>query len=143
MLMQLLFPDEADSDALIFETRGTIEKCFRDGRPVIEVKYTEDESMDGTETVIRFDPARPRSALISHTGGVISTLILEEGVRNITVYETQIMPFEIAVYTKKCRGGFTAGGGTLSLDYLLELRGADLQRTVMTIEATPICPRSE
>lgn len=137
-LMQLLFPDEADSDAIIFETRGTIERCIRDGRSVIEVKYIEDESMDDTETVVRFDPSRPRSALISHAGSVVSTLILEEGVRHITVYETPIMPFEIAVYTKKCRGGFTVDGGTLSLDYLLELRGADLQRTVMTIEATSL-----
>lgn len=137
-LMQLLFPDEDDCDTLIFETRGTLERCIRDGRQVIEVKYTEDESMDDTETVIRFDPARPHSALINHAGGVVSTLILEEGVRHITVYETPIMPFEIAVYTKKCRGGFTADGGTLSLDYLLELRGADLQRTVMTIEATAL-----
>lgn len=137
-LMQLLFPDEADSDAIIFETRGTIERCIRDGRSVIEVKYIEDESMDDTETVVRFDPSRPRSALINHSGSVVSTLILEEGVRHITVYETPIMPFEIAVYTKKCRGGFTVDGGTLSLDYLLELRGADLQRTVMTIEATSL-----
>ena len=139
-LMRLLSADgdEDEDDALIFETRGTIERCVRDGRPVIEVRYTEDESMDGTETIIRFDRTRPHSALISHTGGVMSTLILDEGVRHITVYQTPIMPFEIAVYTKKCRGGFTFGGGSLELDYMLELRGADLQRTVMTIEAYPV-----
>ena len=130
--------EEEDDDTLIFETRGTIEKCFRDGREVIEVRYTEDESMDGTETIIRVDKTRPHSALISHTGGVMSTLICDEGVRHITVYETPIMPFEIAVYTKICRGGFTLDGGVLDLDYMLELRGADLQRTVMTIEAFPL-----
>ena len=134
-LMRLLAPDEDDGDALIFETTGTVEKCVRDGRTVIELHYTEGDSMDGTDTVIRFDPRRPDSAVIDHTGGVVSTLVCEEGVRHITVYKTPVMPFELAVYTKKCRGMFTPYGGRLELDYLLELRGADLQRTSMTIEA--------
>lgn len=134
-LMRLLSPEDEDSDALIFETRGTIGKYVRDGREVIELMYTEDESMDGTDTVIRFDPRQAHSVTISHTGGVISTLVCDEGKRHITVYETPVMPFELAVYTKKCRGFFTPYGGKIELDYLLELRGADLQRTVMTIEA--------
>ena len=130
--------DDEDDDTMVFETRGTIECCLRDGRPVVEVKYTEDESMDNTETIVRYDPAKPRSAAVCHTGGVLSTLICDEGKRHITVYETPIMPFELAVYTRRCRGGFSWDGGVLSLDYILELRGADLQRTIMTIEAFPL-----
>lgn len=136
-LMQLLSGsnEDDDGDSLIFETAGTIEKCTRDGIEVIELRYTEDESMDGTETVIRFDPRKPRSVTVCHTGGIISTLICDEGVRHITVYRTPVMPFEIAVYTKKCRGFLTPYGGKIELDYMLELRGADLQRTIMVIEA--------
>lgn len=139
-LIKLISADseEDDDDSIVFETRGTVERCERDGRSVIEVRYTEDESMDGTETLIRFDRTRPHSALITHTGGVMSTLVLDEGVRHITVYETPIMPFEIAVYTKNCRGSLSFDGGVLELDYMLELRGADLQRTVMTIEVFPV-----
>lgn len=136
-LIRMLSPDteEEDDGALIFETRGIIGKYIRDGREVIELSYTEDESMDGTETVVRFDPKKSRAVTISHTGGVMSTLVCEEGVRHITVYKTPLMPFEIAVYTKKCRGFFSPYGGKIEIDYMLELRGADLQRTVMTIEA--------
>ena len=134
--IRLLSPESEDEndDALVFETRGVIGKCVRDGREVIEVSYTEDDSMDGTETVVRFDPRKSRAVTITHTGGVISTLVCEEGVRHITVYKTPVMPFEIAVYTKKCRGFMSPYGGRIELDYMLELRGADLQRTVMTIE---------
>lgn len=138
-LMRLLNADnEEDDGTLIFETRGTIVNTIRDGREVTEVTYTEDESMDGTETVIRFDPKKPRSVTISHTGGVISTLVCDEGVRHITVYNTPLMPFEIAVYTKRCRGILTSFGGKIELDYMLELRGADLQRTIMTIEISAL-----
>ena len=126
--------DGDDDDALVFETAGCVEKCIRDGKAVTEIRYTEDESMDGTETVIRIDDSSPHCVAITHSGGVISTLICEEGVRHITVYKTPIMPFEIAVYTKKCRTDITSCGGIIELDYILELRGADLQRTVMTIE---------
>lgn len=130
--------EENEDDSIVFETRGTLDRTVRDGVETIEVSYTEDESMDGTETVLRFAPSRPRSATIVHTGGVISNLICDEGVRHISVYETPIMPFEIAVYTKKCRGWLSLAGGKLDLDYILELRGADLQRTQLTIEVTPV-----
>jgi len=137
MLAKMFALDEGEDDTMVFETTGTIERCIRDGNEVIELRYAEDASMDGTETVIRYDRKKPHSATVTHGGGVMSTLICDEGVRHISVYQTPVMPFEIALYTKKCKGFFSLDGGVLELDYILELRGADLQRTVMTIEAFP------
>lgn len=141
LFLRLLEEDAGDEDdSFVFETMGKLEKVLlEDGRQVIEVSYTEDESMEGTNTVIRFDPQKEGSVSIYHTGGVISALVCEEGVRHITVYQTPIAPFEIALYTKKCRGGFTYSmGGVMELDYMVELRGADLQRTILIIEADPV-----
>ena len=141
MFLKLLDQDtEVEDDSFVFETLGTIERVIlEDGRRVVEISYTEGESMDDTNTVIRFDPAREREVSIYHTGGVVSALVCEEGVRHITVYQTPIAPFEIALYTKKCRGGFTYSmGGIMELDYIVELRGADLQRTILKIEVEPV-----
>lgn len=138
LLLKLFADPDDEDDSIIFETSGTIERCVRTGRDVIEIKYVEDASMDGTDTVIRYDVNNPGYLTISHSGGVISTLICERGVRHISVYNTPIMPFEIAVYAKKCDGFMTLDGGVLVLDYMLELRGADLQRTIMTIEVEPM-----
>ncbi len=141
LFLKLLESDEGtEDDSFVFETLGTMEKVIlEDGRQVIEVAYTEDESMDDTNTVIRYDPAKEGTVSIYHTGGVISALVCEEGVRHITVYQTPIAPFEIALYTKKCRGGFTCSmGGVMELDYIVELRGADLQRTIMKIDVEPV-----
>ena len=141
MFLKLLDQDtEVEDDSFVFETLGTIEGVIlEDGRRVVEISYTEGESMDDTNTVIRFDPAREREVSIYHTGGVVSALVCEEGVRHITVYQTPIAPFEIALYTKKCRGNFTYSmGGVMELDYIVELRGADLQRTILKIEVEPV-----
>ncbi len=106
---------------------------------VIELEYREDESLGNTTTVISYDPEKPGAVSIIHSGSVMSSLICERGIRYISVYNTPIMPFEIAVFTKACDGGFTfEEGGFLKLDYIVELRGADIQRTLMTIKADVI-----
>ncbi|MBQ4353483.1 MAG: DUF1934 domain-containing protein [Clostridia bacterium] len=130
-------PEEDDDDDLyVFRTLGSMERLAdENGNEVIEISYAEEESMDNTGTVIRYDPSKPGCAAIYHTGGVMSTLICEKGKRHISAYQTPIMPFEVAVFTKKCEGGFTfENGGSLELDYMVEIRGADMQRTMMTID---------
>ena len=148
MLVEMLTGEDTDGadedDVCVFETCGTMQKRISaDGREIIEIEYTEDESMDDTVSVISYDPSLPNQVTIYRTGGVISALVCEEGVRHITVYNTPVSQFELALYTKKCRGGFNMEtGGLLSLDYILELRGADLQRTKMDILVTPM-PQSD
>lgn len=127
---------EEDDDLLVFRTLGTMERILEDGHEIIEIAYTEADSMDNTSTVIRYDPRKPGSVSVMHSGSVMSALVCEQGVRHITAYDTPIMPFQVAVYTKKCVGGFTfEEGGSLELDYMVEIRGADMQRTQMTIDA--------
>ena len=105
---------------------------------MIEIEYSEDESMDDTVTVISYDPKTPDMVTILHNGSVMSSLIYERRRRHISVYSTPIMPLEVAVYTRTLEGGFTADGGEMVLDYIVELRGMDVQRTVMKIRADVI-----
>lgn len=129
-------PEEDDDDLFVFRTLGSMEKIIENGEELIEISYSEGETMDDTSTVIRYNPKKPGSVSILHSGSVMSALVCEQGVRHITAYETPIMPFEVALYTKKCEGGFTfEEGGSLDLDYMVEIRGADMQRTQMTIDA--------
>lgn len=129
-----------EDDVYVFRTLGEMKRQIKsDGREVIEIFYTEDEAMDDTDSVIVYDPLRPNAVSICRTGAVMSTLICEKGVRHISAYQTPFMPFEIAVYTKKCDGRFTfEHGGSIELDYIVEVRGADMQRTLMTIDVVVI-----
>lgn len=138
--MQELDADEDDDDDVyVFRTLAELSRREEGGREIVEIRYAEDDSMDETESVIIYDPARPNAVTISRTGSVMNVLICEEGVRHISAYQTPIMPFEVAVYAKKCEGLLTyEHGGSLELDYIVEVRGADMQRTIMTIDAVVI-----
>ena len=127
--------DDPDADAVKFCTEAEL-RVREDG--VIEIEYTEDESMDNTTTVISYDTRNPDAVTILHNGSVMSSLICERRRRHISVYSTPIMPLEVAVYTRTLEGGFTADGGEMELDYIVELRGMDVQRTVMRIRADVI-----
>ncbi len=114
-------------------------KLSEDGNERIEISYRNEELADGAITVIAYEPAKPGAISIINDGSVMSSLVCELGVRNISAYTTPYMTFEAAVYAKRCDGGFSfEHGGTMELDYIVELRGADIQRTVMTIKADVI-----
>ena len=122
-----------EDDTYIFGVTGKLKKA---GDHTLELSYADNESLDGTFTVIRIDAARPNMVTIMRNGGIVNTIVCEKGVRHISVYDTPVMPFQLAVYTKKCEGAITfEKGGVIELDYMVELRGTDIQRTMLKIEA--------
>ena len=129
--------EEAEDDTYVFKTLGQMCRTVDvDGNETIEIEYTEDDSMENTRTVIAFTPSQNNRVSILHDGPVMSSLICERGVRHISVYKTPVMPFEVAVYAKRCDANLTyERGGFIELDYLVELRGMDVQRTCMKIDA--------
>lgn len=98
---------------------------------VVTITYEENT---GCTSEIIFDTGKPEMVTIHRTGGIMNTIVLEKGKRHISVYNTPIMPFETAVLAKKVDVNMTyEDGGDIDLDYLVELRGMDLQRTEMKI----------
>ncbi len=128
---------ESEDDTYVFKTLGQMRRTTDvNGNETIEIEYTEDDSMENTRTVIAFTPSQNNRVSIIHDGPVMSSLVCERGVRHISAYKTPVMPFEVAVYAKRCDADFTfERGGYIELDYLVELRGMDVQRTCMTIDA--------
>ena len=116
-----------ESDTYTFcTTAGMNTECG-----VVTITYEENT---GCTSEIIFDTGKPEMVTIHRTGGIMNTLVLEKGKRHISVYNTPIMPFETAVLAKKVDVNMTyEDGGDIALDYLVELRGMDLQRTEMKI----------
>jgi len=139
LVEQITAEDEesAEDDTYVFRTLARMRRSEdADGNETIEIEYTEDDSMENTRTVIAFTPAQNDRVSIIHDGPVMSSLVCERGVRHISAYKTPVMPFEVAVYAKRCDADLTfERGGYIELDYLVELRGMDIQRTCMTIDA--------
>lgn len=116
-----------ESDTYTFcTTAGMKTECG-----VVTITYEENT---GCTSEIIFDTGKPEMVTIHRTGGIMNTLVLEKGKRHISVYNTPVMPFETAVLAKRVDVNMTyEDGGNIALDYLVELRGMDLQRTEMKI----------
>ena len=138
-LVEQITADDADAedDTYVFKTLAQMRRTTDvDGNETIEIEYTLVDSMENTRTILAFTPAQNNRVSIIHDGPVMSSLVCERGVRHISAYRTPVMPFEVAVYAKRCDADLTyERGGYIELDYLVELRGMDIQRTRMTIDA--------
>ena len=123
---QPIMPTEEGDTYTFCTTAGMKTECG-----VVTITYEENT---GCKSEIIFDTGKPGMVTIHRTGGIMNTIVLEKGKRHISVYNTPIMPFETAVLAKKVDVNMTyEDGGDIDLDYLVELRGMDLQRTEMKI----------
>ena len=66
-------------------------------------------------------------------GAVSTVLVFEEGKRHHCIYNTPIMPFEVCVHTMKVENKLV-DEGWLDLDYIVEIRGAQAERTKFRME---------
>lgn len=123
---------DEDTDKYILRCRGVMSE--RDGNIVI--RYNEDESggMGATQSEIVIPGDRQDMVSIIRTGGVVNTLVCEKGKRHISAYRTPVMPFEVCVFTKECENTVSfETGGSIFLNYYVELRGTEMQHTKMRI----------
>ncbi len=126
--------DIIDQDFLNFDEEESIEintegKLKIDGERV-EVLYDESEitGMEGSHTSVYFEKNNEGLVCMHRSGSVSTSLVFERGKRHHCVYNTPIMPFEICVRTIKVENGILSEG-RLTLDYIIEIRGAKAERT--------------
>ena len=114
-----------------------------------ELVYHESEltGMEGASTVISFDTDEPSLVTMMRGGTVSTALIFEPHRRHICAYHTPFMPFEVCVLAHAVDNRLL-GEGVLDLDYIVELRGAQAERTkfrmdIRTMEGEDPLPRPE
>ena len=108
-------------------------KTEKDGR--VEIIYAEDDStgLEGSETAVSY--ARDNSGVVTmiREGAVATALVFEAGKRHHSVYRTPFMPFTVCVHTLTVNNRLE-DGGILELDYIVEIRGAQAERTKFKME---------
>lgn len=106
-----------------------------DGRVQIAYDETEVTGMDGSTTAISF--LREQAGVVSmiREGAVSTVLVFEAKKRHHCIYNTPFMPFEVCVHTLKVDNHLLDGmGNYLDLDYIIEIRGAQAERTKFRME---------
>lgn len=122
----------------VAEDDGTIETSLFGELDSVGDTYTltyeeETEGMGGVFTEVKFDTNKPEEISISRTGAIDAFLFFEKGKRHVCVYNTGIMPFEICIYAKDVDNRLLSDG-VLEITYLIEIKGACAQKTVMKME---------
>ena len=95
------------------------------------------EFMGATHTKVEFSLASPNLISITRSGAVESFMVFETHKRNICIYNTGIMPFDICIFTKEIKNQLLEKG-FLELDYIIEIKGACAQHTVMKMEVSRV-----
>ncbi len=108
----------------------------------LSYEETELTGMEGTQSQLSFRRDTPGLISLLRTGTVTTALVFEQGKRHVSVYQTPYMPFEVCVYTLKVNNGLDVRdghvGGTLELDYIVEIHGARAERCRMRLEIREI-----
>lgn len=122
-----------DEDTLELSAEGVIS----DDGGRIEIRYDESEltGMEGASTTLSFDKKNHELVTMLRGGSVTTALVFEQKKRHICVYETPYMPFELCIHTLAVKNELLTRG-LLYLDYVVEFKGAQAERTkfTMTIE---------
>lgn len=101
----------------------------------VEVSYDETEAtgMEGSTTAVYFVEDDDGVVSMVREGAVSTALVFEEGKRHHCVYNTPIMPFQVCVHTLKVDNRLLVDG-YIDLDYIVEIRGAQAERTKFHME---------
>lgn len=126
------FPDEDEPEGPI-EMFSEGELYIMPDRVIIAYDESELTGMEGSHTQVRFEKNAPELVTMMRSGSVNTILVFEEGKRHICTYQTPYMPFEICVFTKKVNNTLLENG-VIDLDYIVEIRGAQAERTQFKIE---------
>lgn len=113
-----------------------------------ELSYLEsdgEDGLDGTRTTLVFSRIRPWIMTLTRSGALRMTLSFEEGRHHIGSYRLGALQalvsdqpaLPIASYTRKIRNSILTDG-SLELDYIIEVRGMDTQRTVFRLSVSDL-----
>lgn len=128
-------PDYTEDDiSMKFEVscRGIMSE--EDG--VFTLSYDEPSGggMGKTTTVISFHRDTPATVTLDREGEVRSHFVYDEALpRRTYLYETPLMPFEMSIVTKRVVNRLGVRGGTLHLDYKMDMNGSNMERTVLDL----------
>lgn len=140
MPLPFSYPSEEETTCQDEEAKMELvtEARYRDDGTRVSISYEEGElsGMENTTTTLSFSKSEPGIFSMTRAGAVRTTLLFEKGKRHTCIYQTPILPFELCIATKNVQNDIEANG-TLYLDYLIELRGAQTEHTRFKLTLLP------
>lgn len=108
--------EQGEPESVEFITEAIYRK--QDEAYIAEYEESELTGMEGTRTVIRF---QPDEILISRSGTNTSELYFERNKKHVTMYETEFGTMTIGVVAPRIEVSLDDTGGNVDFDYFIEL----------------------
>lgn len=123
---------EAENNSFSLVSEGDL---FIEGTR-LNLSYEESavEGVEGCSTVISFDLSDPECVTIERRGPLSSVFVISKGERLFSTYSTPFGMLDMCVFGKKVENFLTEDGGSLVMDYGVELKGLTAQRTRMEVK---------
>ncbi len=101
----------------------------------ISLAYDESDltGMDGAHSVLTFRKSEPELVHLIRSGSVTTALTFKPHHRALCVYETPYMPFQVGIHCLVVDNTLLENG-RMTLDYIIEIRGAQAERCRMELE---------
>ena len=122
-----LYDDNNETIELV--TEGTFEPCGNGFRITYEESAITE--MEGITTSILVEPSK---IVVDRTGGVHYQMVFEKGNRNMCHYDTGYGTFLLSICTDTIENEITSAGGSLNIEYSLEVDNAQISDNVFYIE---------
>lgn len=116
----------------------TTEAVYHDDGSRVCISYKESElsGMEGSKTSISFQKNDPSFISMLRDGSVRTAMIFQPSKRHHSVYQTDIMPFDVCIFTRTVDNRIESDG-ILQMDYAIELRGAQAEHTKFQMKLLP------
>ena len=116
---------EMSTDALLRENGNNIELSY---------KESSDMGMENTTTTLIFPKDDPNQLNMVRTGENTAGFVFSDKVkRQRCAYNVAGFPMELCVCTRSINNRVTMSGGTLDLDYIIEVQGVKTQRNRFSV----------
>lgn len=130
-------PDETEEDVMEVFAEGSL--LVSDGDVRLTYRERDAEGNAEVRTVLSFAPQNPAYVTMSRTGAVNTAFIFEVGKHTKCVYDLTFGAMELTVFTVSVDNRLVEDGA-LTLDYCIEIRGADVERRRVKIELSDRAP---
>ena len=119
---------EESEDRIEFTTDGLYH--YEDGTGYLSYLESEVTGLPGTETCVEI---RPDEVVVDRRGGVTSRMVFRRGEKHRFQYETPFGMATLGMDTKRIRHDFGADGGSVEIDYVLNVEHAIVERNRFTL----------
>ena len=109
--------EAAQDETIELVTEGCLQPDGADG---YTLSYQESEvtGLEGTLTTFQIEPDR---VTLLRVGEVNSQMVFQEGRRHLSMYDTPYGALSIGVNTRRMRSDLSASGGSIEIDYAIEI----------------------